>query len=219
MRRVLPWALALAFLAAAVYFGARLRLRPAESRNVSAAPVVAAMKKIAQLATVEVNVSDVVRYEEAKTWIVFDFPKSATLRLSGRVLGGFDLDDPGFRVLVDAPSRAIRIRLPRPRILAVDPRFEWFEERSGLINPITVQDRNRWMLWARGQLGRAAKDSGLEARAAEHARELLEAAAQAWGWTAKVVVAGIGEPAASPAAEPPASPVPPPPAVSTRAPG
>lgn len=200
MRRLVPWLLALVFLVAAVYLAVRLWLRPSESRSASSAPVVAAMRRIAQLATVEIEVSDVVRYEEVKTWLVFDFPKSATLRLRGRVLGGFDLEDPGFRVLADSEKRAVRIWLPRPRILAVDPRFEWFDEKSGWINPITIQDRNRWMLWARGQLGRAAKDAGLEARAAEHARELLDAAAKAWGWTASVNLPGGFSAPASPAA-------------------
>lgn len=213
MRRLFPWFVALVFLGAAIYFAARLRLRPAESRSASSAPVVAALRRIAQLATVEIEISDVVRYEEVKTWLVFDFPKSATLRLRGRVLGGFDLDDPGFRLLADSERHAVRIWLPRPRILAVDPRFEWFDEKSGWINPITIQDRNRWMLWARGQLGRAAKNAGLEARAAEHARELLDAAAKAWGWSAAVIVSGWS-----------ASPVPPvatsvPEAAATRAPG
>ena len=54
-------------------------------------PIVEAVRKIARLATVEIEVSDVVRYEEVKTIFVFDIPKNATLRLRGRVLGGFDL--------------------------------------------------------------------------------------------------------------------------------
>jgi hypothetical protein len=136
------------------------------------------------------QVSDVVRYEEVKTILLIDFPKSATLRLRGRVLGGFDLAGPEFAVEPDAARRSVLVRLPRPRLLAIDPRFEWFDEKDGWINPITTEDRNRWMVWARGALGRAAKDSGLEARAAEHARELLGAGARALGWTADVRIAG-----------------------------
>ena len=51
-----------------------------------------------------------------------------------------------------------------------------------MFNPITPQDRTRWMLWARGQLARAAKDSGIEAQAIEHARDLIAGAAEAFGW-------------------------------------
>ncbi len=177
----------LLFLAGALWVAYQAGRR---SRETSSAPVVAAIRKIAQLATVEIQVSDVVRYEEIKTLVVFDFPKSATLRLRGRVLGGFDLSGSDFDVETDSARRIVRVRLPPPRLLAVDPRFEWFDEKNGWINPITPADRNRWMLWARGQLGRAARDAGLERMAAEHARELLVAATSAMGWTAEVSVAG-----------------------------
>ncbi|HEV2064126.1 MAG TPA: DUF4230 domain-containing protein [Thermoanaerobaculia bacterium] len=187
-------------IAAAGFWGAFAlgRRTAAASGSVSSAPVVLAMKKIAQLATVEVEVADVVRYEEIRTMLlVFDFPKSATLRLRGRVMGGFDLQNPDFGITADGPGRVVHMRLPRPRLLALDPRFEWFDEKSGWINPITPEDRNRWMLWARGALGRAAKDAGIEAKAVEQARELLSGSARAFGWTADVTVAG-GDPAPPP---------------------
>ena len=146
---VLPWVLAILLAGTTAYLLFRLA-SPWESRSVNAAPVVMAIRKIAQFSTVEVQVSDVVRYEEAKHFLIFDFPKSATLRLRGRVLGGFDLESRLFRVLPDARQQLVRVRLPPPRVLAVDPRFEWFDEKSGWINPITPSDRTRWMLWARG---------------------------------------------------------------------
>ena len=163
--------------------------RRAGPERSSSAPVVQAMRAIAQLATVEIQVSDVVRYEEVKTILLIDFPKSATLRLRGRVLGGFDLASPEFGVAPDAEARSVSVRLPRPRLLTIDPRFEWFDEKSGWINPITTEDRNLWMVWARGALGRAAKDAGLEAQAAARARELLTTGARAMGWTAEVRIA------------------------------
>ena len=198
MRRLVPWLVAVAAIALAVYLGIRSGLRSSVSGTVSAAPVVTAMRRVAELATVEIQISDVVRYEEVKSWLVFDFPKSATLRLRGKVLGGFDLQSPEFTVVPDTPGHAVTVRLPRPRILAVDPRFEWFDERSGWLNPITVEDRNRWLVWARGQLGRAAKDAGLEAQAAAHARDLLAGTASAFGWTARVIVAGTPVPPPTP---------------------
>jgi hypothetical protein len=195
--RFFTFFLAALVLAAALWVAFALGRRSGAAGHVSSAPVVLAMKRIAQLATVEMQIADVVRYEEVKTFLVFDFPKGATLRLRGRVLGGFDLEGPEFHVGTDAVQRIVHVRLPRPRLLALDPHFEWFEEQSGWINPITPADRNRWMLWARGALGRAAKDAGIEAKAVEHARELLESSAQAFGWKAEVTVAG-GTPAPAP---------------------
>ena len=203
MKRLVLWLAALAAVMAAAYLGVRASLTPRVMANVSAAPVVVAMRRVAELATVEIEISDVVRYQEVKSWLVFDFPKSATLRLRGRVLGGFDLQSRDFHAVPEAARRLVRVRLPRPRILAVDPRFEWFDERSGWINPITIEDRNRWLVWARGTLGRAAKDAGLETRAAAHARELLAAAAEAFGWTAEVEVVGVPAQTPAPGGTPP----------------
>ena len=197
LSRFLLWVLAAFLGAAALYFVSRSLSPWVESRRVEAAPVVMAIRRIAQFSTVEVQVSDVVRYEEAKHFLIFDFPKSATLRLRGRVLGGFDLDSRGFRVVPDGPARVVRVRLPKPRILAVDPRFEWFDEKSGWINPITPADRTRWMLWARGELARAARQSGIEARAQDHARELIASAAEGFGWKSEVIFSGPAGPSAS----------------------
>src|ERR1017187_3860754 len=198
-----------------VFFGGRGRPR---REAVSSAPVVQAVRRIARLATIEMEIADVVRYEEVKTVLVFDIPKNATLRLRGKVLGGFDLSR-GFDVEADATRRLVAVRLPAPQIIAVDDRLEWFDERSGWLNPITPNDRTRWTQWARGALARAAKDAGLLeksaahartrgalARAAKdaglleksaaHARDLFTDAASAFGWTAEVTVNGARVPPA-----------------------
>lgn len=186
---ILPWLLAILLAGTIVFLLTRI-VRPWETRRVEAAPVVMAIRRIAQFSTVEVQISDVVRYEEAKHFLVFDFPKSATLRLRGRVLGGFDLESRQFRVHPNAAAKLVRVWLPRPRVLAVDPRFEWFDEKSGWINPITSADRTRWMLWARGQLAVAARQAGIESKAEEHVRELITASADAFGWRAEIVFEG-----------------------------
>lgn len=198
--RSLPWLLAAALAALSGYLALRLATSVRETRRADAAPVVTAMRNIARLATVEAEISDVLRFEEIKSFLVFDFPKSATIRMRGKVVAGFDLAAPEFRVSADAERRSLRVTLPPPRILALDPRLEWFDENSGFFNPITPQDRTRWMLWARGQLARSAKNSGIEARAVEHGRELLAGAAQAFGWTADVesVAKGAQTPVPSP---------------------
>ncbi len=191
MRRLLvPWIVALAFAALAALLFLRDATSVRETRRADAAPVVAAIKKIAHLSTVEVQIADVVRFEEAKTVLIFDFPKSATLRMRGKAIAGFDLQSPDFKIRTDTGKGIIEVDLPPPRILAIDPRLEWFDEKSGLFNPITSQDRTRWMLWARGQLARAAKQSGIEAKAIEHARELLATTGAALGWTVEVRSAG-----------------------------
>jgi hypothetical protein len=185
---------------AAGYLIGRWRTR---REGVSAAPVVQAVRRIARLATVEMEIADVVRYEEVRTVLVFDIPKNATLRLRGKVTGGFDLGH-GFDVTADAARNRIVVRLPAPQILSVDDRLEWFDERSGWLNPITPADRTRWTSWARAALSRAAKDAGLNEKSAAHARDLFTDAAAAFGWTADVTVNGARVPDAP--AAPPAPP-------------
>jgi len=164
---------------------------------VSSAPVVEAVRRIARLATIEMEIADVVRYEEVRTILFFDIPKNATLRLRGKVMGGFDLAR-GFDVEADAARRLVTVRLPAPQIIAVDDRLEWFDEHSGWLNPITPNDRTHWTQWARGALARAAKDAGLLEKSAAHARDLFTDAASAFGWTAEVTVNGARVPRGAP---------------------
>jgi Protein of unknown function (DUF4230) len=178
---------------AAGFFLGRWRTR---REAVSSDPVVQAVRRIARLATIEMEIADVVRYEEVRTILVFDIPKNATLRLRGKVMGGFDLTR-GFDVEADATRRLVTVRLPAPQVLAVDDRLEWFDEHSGWLNPITPNDRTHWTQWARGALARAAKDAGLLEKSAAHARELFTEAASAFGWTAEVTVNGARVPPAA----------------------
>ncbi len=197
MRRRLLLGLIAAIAAACLVFSAGFFLGRWRTRReaVSAAPVVQAVRRIARLATIEMEIADVVRYEEVKTFLIFDIPKNATLRLRGKVIGGFDLER-GFDVEADATRRLVSVRLPAPQVLAVDDRLEWFDERSGWLNPITPNDRTRWTQWARGALARAAKDAGLLEKSSAHARDLFTDAASAFGWTAEVTVNGARVPPA-----------------------
>jgi hypothetical protein len=159
----------------------------ADTLRVDSAPVVRAIRNVAKMATVQIEVADVIRYEEVRTIVVFDVPKNATLRLRGTVLGGFDLEK-GLSVEADEATKTLRVRLPAPVVLSVDSRVEWFDERSGWLNPITSDDRTRWTTWSRAAIGKAARDSGLEERAVDHARKLLGEVASAFGWTVVVDV-------------------------------
>ncbi len=193
-RSLLPWTLALLLAALSGFLASRLATARRETRRAEAAPVVDAIRRIAHLATVEAQISDVLRFEEIKSFLIFDFPKTATIRMRGKVIAGFDLASPEFHLQPEPEQHLLRIALPAPRILAIDPRLEWFDEKSGMLNPITPQDRTRWMLWARGQLARAAKDAGIEAQAVEHARELLSGTAEAFGWRVVVTAGKAGGP-------------------------
>ena len=170
-------------------FALVMRRSAPPTTSVDSAAVVEAVTKVARLATVEIQVADVVKYEEVRTIaVVFNVPKNATLRIRGKVLGGFDLAS-GTTVTADLASKTVHVSLPAPRVLAVDESVEWFDERSGWLNPITPADRTRWTAWAKGALSRAAKDAGLLTKATDNARELVTGAAAAFGWRADVTIA------------------------------
>ena len=84
---LLPWLLAIVFAAISVLLLRQVIRTPAS--RVDSAPVVMAIRKIARLATVEVQVSDVVRYEEFKSFLFLSFPKSAVLQVRGSVRCGW----------------------------------------------------------------------------------------------------------------------------------
>jgi hypothetical protein len=201
MRRRLILGLLAALGAAIVLFALGFFAGRASPRGPGSAPVVTALTNIARLATVQMEISDVLRVEEVKTILVFDIPKNATLRLRGRVLGGFDLDR-GFDVSADEARKVVRVRLPAPQVLSVDDRLEWFDETSGFLNPITPGDRTRWTTWARASLAKSAKDAGLFDAAGRHAAGLFSDAAAAFGWTAEVTVNGVAVTAAAPTPAP-----------------
>ena len=191
---VLPW-IFVALLSAAL--GALLARRGGDTARVSAAPVVTVVNNVLKLATVEIEVSDVFRVEEVKTFVIVDLPKSAILRLKGRVLGGFDLSH-GSSVKADESARRIRVTLPHASVLAVDPAVEWFDEQSGWLNPITPDDRTRWLAWARLSVVSAARRAGLIQKSEERATVLVREAAAAYGWTAEVTFVDAPTPTPAP---------------------
>ena len=65
---VLPWLIVIVLAGTIVFLLTRV-LRPWETRSVNAAPVVMAIRKIAQFSSVEVQIADVVRYEEVKGYL------------------------------------------------------------------------------------------------------------------------------------------------------
>lgn len=153
-------------------------------------PIVEAVRKVAKLATVEMEVSDVLKFEEVRTILVIDIPKSAVVRLRGKVTGGFDLMN-GFTVEADDDAKTIRVLLPRAQVLSVEDRVEWFNETAGWLNPVTIADRNRWTSWARGSLARTAKSRGLIEKAEQNARDLILGSVEALGWKGVVEVSPI----------------------------
>jgi hypothetical protein len=171
--------------------GVLVARRSRSARRTEDLMVVQGIRKVCKLATVEVSLADYARHAVPKT---LDLPEpEAYLFYSGVASAGFEGCDERARVDVDHASRAVRVRLPAPRMLSLEiKRFEAINERIGFLNAIAVEDRNRWYKDARDALERGALAQDLLGRATAHARQLLGDFIERWGYHLDLDVAGGG---------------------------
>lgn len=186
---VLPVALVLA-LAALVGGGAFLagwRLRPSDRQEVDVHTVVTRIRRIAKLATIEMHEAQIVKVEEGTPiFYLFESRKNAVLLVKGKVVAGVDLEQARIEVEEDAMGRLLKIELPPPEIIAVDPTVQFYQEQGGWLNPITTSDRNEWLAMARVELAKAARQSGILPKAEAEVRTLVTALGEGLGY--RVVV-------------------------------
>ena len=128
-----------------------------------------------KLATVEISLADYAKKRVPKTFdLPFTKPAGGVSVLRGCGVGRLrHLRQPSG--IVGRPRvREVRITLPHPRILSVDIlRFETINERSGFLNAIPPEERNRWYGEARAALENGALAQGALDKAQAHARELF----------------------------------------------
>src|SRR5205085_426504 len=145
-RRVVGFGAALAVVALLIliafgYCASRLTPSSLLGRNettISHDVVVQQVKAVAKLVSSEATVRDVILYEN--TW--YGSTKRSLVVVTGRLLAGIDLrDNPD--VAIDHSNRTIRIRIPPAKLIAVEIRdMRTYDERGGLWNPFTREDRD-----------------------------------------------------------------------------
>jgi hypothetical protein len=198
-RALVVLALVMAVLATGVLVAQRAR-REAHQEEML---IVQGFRKICRLATVEVSLADYARRTAPKTLdLPFTTEPEAYLFYSGVASAGFDVCDDQARIDVDHTARQVHVRLPAPRLLSLEvKRFETINERSGFLNAISPEDRNRWFQEARAALEHGALEQGLLPRAKEHARELVGDFVERWGYRLDLEIASeasAGEHAVAP---------------------
>ena len=148
--------------------------------------VVQQVKAVAKLVSSEATVRDVIVYEN--TW--YGSTKRSLVVVTGRLLAGIDLrDNPD--VAIDHSNRVIRIRIPPARLIAVEIRdMRTYDERGGLWNPFTPEDRDAIQRQARTQLLAAGSQLELLRHANESAEEMLRMLLARDGYTVDVAVRG-----------------------------
>jgi hypothetical protein len=148
--------------------------------------VVQQVKTVAKLVSSEATVRDVIAYEN--TW--YGSTKRSLVVVTGRLLAGIDLrDNPD--VTIDHSNRTIRIRIPPAKLIAVEIRdMRTYDERGGLWNPFTREDRDAIQRQARAQLLAAGSQLELLRHANDSAVEMLRMLLAKDGYTVDVAVRG-----------------------------
>ena len=148
--------------------------------------VVEQIRAVAKLVSSEATVRDVIVYEN--TW--YGSTKRSLVVVTGRLLAGIDLRDSP-QVAIDHARRHITIRIPPAKLIAVEIRdMRTYDERGGLWNPFTREDRDAIQRQARAQLTAAGMQLDLLRHANESAVELLRMLLAKDGYSVDVAVKG-----------------------------
>jgi hypothetical protein len=189
--RVLRWGLVVATLALVLIVGV-LVLRsassaigrfgqPAEPR-ITQQTVVERLREVAKLVATEMTLRDVVIYEQTR----FASTKRVLLVVTGKVSAGIDMEH-GTDVRIDSSDKRITVTLPPAQILSVDVlNVTTYDERAGLLNPFTPEDRDLIQQRIRGQLMAAARQSGILEHADQSAAKVLRELLGRDGYTVEI---------------------------------
>jgi hypothetical protein len=155
---------------------------PHESTTITQQMVVERMQAVAKLVTSETMVRDVVTYQN--TW--YGSTKRSLVVISGKINAGVNLDH-GTSVAVDDQAKTITLSLPKAEVLGIEVTdMRTYDERGGLWNPFTPQDRDAIIRLARVQLGKSAYEMKVLEHAEQSAKTLLEGLFSTDGYTARV---------------------------------
>jgi Protein of unknown function (DUF4230) len=146
--------------------------------------VVQQIRTVAKLVSSEATVRDVIVYEN--TW--YGSTKRSLVVVTGRLLAGIDLrDNPD--VTIDHTQKRISIRIPKAKLIAVEiTDMHTYDERGGLWNPFTREDRDAIQRQARAQLTAAGTQLDLLRHANESAVQMLQMLLAKDGYTVDVTL-------------------------------
>jgi hypothetical protein len=189
-RRVLVWGLVAIALALVAFAGiSAIRGtsralgnfgRPAEPQ-ISHEIVVERLREVAKLVATEMTLRDVVIYEQTR----FHSTKRTLLVVTGRVAAGINLQKA--EVQIDSAARKITVTLPPAQVLSVDVlNTTTYDERAGLLNPFTPDDRDVIRQRIRTQLMEAARQSGILEHADQAASKALKDFLSRDGYTVEI---------------------------------
>ena len=130
--------------------------------------VIERLREVAKLVASELTLRDVITYEQSR----LGSTKRTLLVATGRVSAGINLTRA--QVNVDQEKKVIVVTLPSAEIISVDvTNVTTYDERAGLWNPFTTDDRDEIRRRIRAQLVTTAEQSGILAHADQAAAKAL----------------------------------------------
>ena len=161
--------------------GALNRIGRAAPPAISHEIVLERLRDVAKLVANEMTLRDVVIYEQTR----FRSTKRALLVVTGRVSAGINLRRA--EVQIDSGAKKILVTLPAAEVLAIEVlNVTTYDERSGILNPFTPDDRDLIQRRIRAQLGQAARNSGILEHADRSAAAALRDFLRIEGYTVEV---------------------------------
>lgn len=143
--------------------------------------VVERLREVAKLVASELTLRDVVTYEQTR----LGSTKRTLLVVTGRVSAGINLTRAQSEV--DQTKKLITVTLPPAEIISVDvTNVTTYDERAGLWNPFTTDDRDEIRRRIRAQLVTAAEQSGILAHANQSAEKALKDFLSRDGYTVEI---------------------------------
>src|SRR6478672_6876928 len=150
--------------------------------NITQQTVVEKLREVAKLVATEMTLRDVVIYEQTRMMST----KKVLLVVTGKVSAGIDMEH-GTEVHIDSTDKRITVTLPPAQILSVDVlNVTTYDERAGLLNPFTPEDRDLIQRRIRGQLMAAARQSGILEHADQSAAKVLTELLARDGYTVEI---------------------------------
>ncbi|HVF39762.1 MAG TPA: DUF4230 domain-containing protein [Gemmatimonadaceae bacterium] len=189
-RAPLPWAvIALVFLLLVAGYCTMRTVAgviPRGGTTVTHDVVIQRMRAVAKLVSSEATVRDVVVYENTR----FGSTKKTLVVVTGKLLAGINLGaSPSVRI--DHASKRIGIDLPPAELLGVEVlNMRTYDERAGLWNPFTAEDRDLIQRQVRAQLVQSGNDMRLLEHANRSAVEMLRTMLSQDGYTVEVRIRG-----------------------------
>jgi dihydroorotase-like cyclic amidohydrolase len=152
---------------------------------------VEAIKKIAQLATIEYHISIALPKAKEKKFLEW---KEATffVFVKGKVKGSVDLNQAAIDIVNTAEEKLVKIKFKKGAILVSNPEIAEGDIRTvtcsspNIFHPINDKDRNEAQNEAIGKIKQAAIDDGIQSKTAAEAKVVLTNFLQGLGYSAEI---------------------------------